>query len=133
MHDSKPRSEGDLRRFGLAFGGGLTVLGSLLLWRGKVPAPWVLAVAGLVLASALLAPRLLRPLEWLLARLFRLLTVTLTYVALTVVFFVVLTPIGLVRRLLGKDGLGLRPDPDRLTYWIDVPPDGPASRPDKPF
>jgi hypothetical protein len=133
MHENEPRSNQELRRFGLAFGGGLTVLGSLLLWRDKVPAPWVLVGAGVVLLSALAAPRLLRPLEWLLARLFRLVTATLTYVVLTVVFFVVLTPMGLLRRLFGKDGLGLRPDPGRSSYWVDVEPDGPGSRPDKPF
>lgn len=133
MHDGKTPTIRDLRRFGFAFGGGLTVLGSLLLWRAKAPAPWVLGAAGAILLLALVAPRALRPLEWLLARLFRLVTATLTYVILTVVFVVVLTPIGLVRRLLGKDGLGLRPDPDRASYWVDVPADGPASRPDKPF
>ena len=44
-----------------------------------------------------------------------------------------LAALGLARRLLGKDSLGLRPDPEASSYWVDVAPDGPASRPRKPF
>jgi hypothetical protein len=128
---SKTRSE--LRRFGLAFGGGLTVLGSLLLWRGRPAGPYVLGGAAIILLLAAVLPRGLAPLEWFMARLFRVVTGALTYVILTIVFFLVLTPLGLFRRLMGKDGLGLRPDPSKTTYWVDVDPEGPCSRPGKPF
>ncbi|MCZ6727193.1 MAG: hypothetical protein O7A98_07530 [Acidobacteria bacterium] len=133
MITSRPKSLAELRRFGFAFGGGLSLFGGLLLWRDKFAAPYVLAGAGLVLLLAAAWPRALTPLEWLLSRLFRLVTAGLTYVVLTIVFFLVLTPIGLARRLLGKDSLGLRPDPERESYWVDVEPDGPGSRPRKPF
>lgn len=133
MIASRPKSFADLRKFGFAFGGGLSLLGSLLFWRDRFAAPYVLAGAGLVLVLAVAWPRALTPLEWLLARLFRLVTAGLTYVILTIVFFLVLTPLGLVRRLLGQDSLGLRPDPGRESYWLDVEPDGPGSRPRKPF
>jgi len=131
-HSSKTTPSG-LRRFGFAFGGGLTVLGSLLLWRDKPAAPYVLGVAAVVLLLGALFPRGLTPLEWLMSRLFRVVTAVLTYVILTVVFIVVLTPLGFIRRLLGKDSLGLAPDPGSLSYWVDVDPEGPASRPEKPF
>lgn len=123
----------DLRRFGFAFGGGLTVLGSLLLWREKAAAPWVLGAAVTVWLAAAVAPRALAPLERLLSRVFLAVTTALTYVILTIVFLLVVTPIGLVRRLLGKESLGLAPDPEIESYWVAVPPDGPGSRPDKPF
>ncbi len=132
VFDSNPTVRA-LRKFGFAFGGGLTVLGSLLLWREKVPAPYVLGVAVLVLALAALAPRALRPLEWLMSRIFLAVTSVLTYVLLTILYILVLTPIGLIRRLMGKESLGLRPDPGKESYWIDVDPEGPASRPGKPF
>jgi hypothetical protein len=43
------------------------------------------------------------------------------------VFYTTVTPIGLVRRLLGKDPLRLRWDRDAVTYWIERNPPGPAS------
>lgn len=124
---------GALRKFGFAFGGGLTLFGSLLLWREKAPAPYVLGGAALVLALAAVLPRALKPLEWLMSRIFLAVTSLLTYVLLTILYLLVLTPLGLIRRLLGKESLGLKPDPGRASYWIDVEPEGPSSRPRKPF
>ena len=40
-----------------------------------------------------------------------------TTLILTIVFFVVFTPIGLILRLLGKDHLGRKLDPNAKTYW----------------
>ena len=51
----------ELRKFGFAFGGGLTLLGSLLWWRDKAPAPYVLAAAAVMLLSAAVLPRALTP------------------------------------------------------------------------
>jgi hypothetical protein len=41
-------------------------------------------------------------------------------------FFVVITPMGLVMRALGKDPLRLRFDRDARSYWIDRQPPGPV-------
>ncbi len=123
----------ELRTFGFAFGSGLTVMGGLLLWRERPAGPWVLGVAAAVLLLGAVAPRMLTPLKWVMETIFHAVTVALTYVILTSVFLLVLTPLGLLRRLLGQDGLGLRPDPSLESYWIDVEADGPGSRPGKPF
>lgn len=40
-----------------------------------------------------------------------------SWVALTVLYFVVLTPIGVVMRLAGRDPLRLKADPRAETYW----------------
>jgi hypothetical protein len=128
-HKNKPQ----LRRFGLSFGAGLTVLSTLLFWRDKAPAPIVLGVALTILAFAALAPRALAPLEWLLERIFKTVTLALTYLVLTLVFFLVVTPIGLIVRATRRDPMGRRPDRTRASYWVTVEPNGPGSRPDKPF
>ena len=47
-------------------------------------------------------------------------------VMMGLVFYTTVTPIGLVRRLLGKDPLRLRLDRDAVTYWIERDPPGPA-------
>ena len=51
-------------------------------------------------------------------------------VMLTVFFLLVVTPLGLVLRLMGKDLLGLRRKPDAATYWH---PAKPASKLDQMF
>ena len=74
MSEHSNKTVKELRKFGFAFTGGLTLLGSLLLWRGKAPGPYVLGAAAVVLTLALLAPAALRPLEKLLATISRGLT-----------------------------------------------------------
>ena len=43
---------------------------------------------------------------------------------LSVAFFVVLTPIGLLMRAFGKDLLKLRRDPGAASYWVARRPPG---------
>jgi len=45
---------------------------------------------------------------------------------LAVVFFVVLTPLGLLLRAVGRDPLKLRRDSSVKSFWIDRTPPGPA-------
>jgi hypothetical protein len=127
------RSRAELRRFGLTFGAGLSVLSGILWWREKGAAPWILGVALTVAVAGLLLPRILAPLEWTLAGLFRVVTVSLTYVLVTLVFIAVVTPLGVLIRLFRGRLLALRREPARASYWVDVEPNGPASRPEKPF
>ena len=131
--DKASKSPAELRRFGLALGAGLSVLGSILLWRDKPVAPWILGVAATLLLLAILRPQVLGPLEKVFARVARVVTAGLTYLVLTLTFFLVITPIGLVMRLLGRDPLGMKPAPDQPSFWVEVEPDGPTTRPNKPY
>ena len=46
-------------------------------------------------------------------------------IALGILFFLVITPIALLMRILGKDSLRMRLDPEAKTYWIKRDPPGP--------
>jgi Saxitoxin biosynthesis operon protein SxtJ len=50
----------------------------------------------------------------------------MSHLLLFVIYFGVFTPLGLVFRLLGRDPLQLRPEPNATTYWR------PKSTPDDP-
>ena len=123
-----------LRIFGFAFGGGLSVLGGILYWRGitAVP-PYLWGVAAVLWLLALVAPRLLWPLEKVMATIFRAVTAALTAVLLTIFFYLIVTPMGLVMRVLRGDPMGRKFDREKASYWVDIPEDGPWSRPEKPF
>lgn len=127
------KSVKDLRRFGLAFGTAMTILGSLLVWRERGAGPWILGLAAFAILSALIAPKILRPLEMVLAGILRIVMTAVTYVVLTLAFFLVFTPIGLLVKLTGKDLLNRRFPTDAKSYWVPVEIDGPANRPDKPY
>ena len=91
------------RKFGLTVGIAFLVLTALLhFWRHKETAAAVMGSLGVLLVvAALLIPTRLGPLERAWMGFARLLSKVTTPVFMAVVFFAVITPIGLVMRLLG--------------------------------
>ena len=70
-------------------------------------------------------PRVLAPLNRLWTRFGILLAKIVNPVVMAGVFFIAVTPIGLLMRLAGKDLLRLRYDSTAETYWIMRTPPGP--------
>jgi hypothetical protein len=88
---------------------------------------WALIVASVFLLLAIAWPRALTmPNRWWL-RLGSLLHRVVSPIALAIVFFLVVTPTGVIMRLLGKDPMRLRYEHESETYWIKREP--PAPRP----
>ena len=75
--------------------------------------------AALLAILALAAPAVLRAPADAWAVLGRLLGRVTTPILLTVVFVLVVVPLGVLMRLFGKDALRLRRDPKAATYWIE--------------
>lgn len=130
MYDLKTARE--LKKFGLVLGAAFAALSLLLLLRGSSIWGVTAAFSALLLVTGLLFPTLLRPLEWFWMKLALVMGIVVTNVLLTLVFLIGVTLTGLVMRMLGKDPLRLKQN-GRNTYWQDVEPDGPCSRPDKPY
>ena len=55
-----------------------------------------------------------------------------TVIAMATLFFAVVTPVGVVMRLIGRDRLRLRFEPAEPSYWVPRPPHRRASMA-KPF
>jgi hypothetical protein len=113
-----PASRG--REFGLVVGVALAIAAATTGRRhGVVWAAALGASAALLVVLALAAPALLRwPADaW--AALGKLLGRVTTPILLTVVFVVVVVPIGVLMRLFGNDALRLRRDAKATTYWIE--------------
>lgn len=86
---------------------------------------WAVIVSAVFAAVAYIAPTLLGPLNWFWTRLGLVLHKIVSPLVLGVMFFLVISPMGLVMRLFGKDPLRLRLDKTTLTYWLDRNPPGP--------
>ncbi|HQR46489.1 MAG TPA: SxtJ family membrane protein [Thermoanaerobaculia bacterium] len=110
------------RKFGLVVGGLLLAVGVLLLtWRHRTAAGTVLAAPGAVLLLlAAVAPSLLAAPHrgWL--RFSHLLGTVNGFLFLSIVFFLILTPLGLFLRLLGRDELRRR-GPAPASMWEPYP------------
>jgi hypothetical protein len=105
------------RRFGLTVGIAFLVLASLLyLWRHKETAGAAFGVLGaLLLIATLVAPTRLGPLQRAWMGLARVISKVTTPVFMGIVFFFVITPIGLLMRLFGRRPLVHR-ERDR-SFW----------------
>lgn len=114
------------RSFGLVFAGFFLIVGCLPVLSGHAPRPWLLAVAAVFAALAFAAPRVLRPLNIVWFWIGLLLHRIVSPVVMGAVFFLCMTPIGLVMRALGKRPLPLGRDPQTASYWIPRDPPGPA-------
>lgn len=114
------------RSFGLVFAAFFLIVALLPLLHGHDVRLWALGLAGTFLLLAFAAPELLAPLNRLWTRFGILLHHIVSPIALGVMFYGVVTPTGLIMRLVGKDSLRLHMDKSASSYWIERLPPGPA-------
>lgn len=88
---------------------------------------WAVGVSIVFAILAIAAPNLLTPLNRAWMQFGALLHRIVSPIVLAVLFFVVITPFGLVMRVMKRDPLRLSRHEDR-SYWVDRMPPGP--RPD---
>ena len=114
------------RSFGLVFTGAFLLVGVWPLLSRRPVKAWALGVAAAFLIASLVRPAALAPLNrvWLYVGL--LLQRIVSPVVLGILFFLTVTPIGLLMRLTGKNPLHLGFDREAQSYWIDRRPPGPA-------
>ena len=111
-----------LRSFGRVVGGVLLIIAAVVWWRNDFTLTTAASVLGglgtaLVLLG-LIVPVVLKPVYRVWMALAVVLGFIMTRVILTAVYYLIMTPIGLIMRLLGKDPLHRRPDPNTASYWI---------------
>lgn len=106
------------RSFGLLFGALAGAAAVLAAWKGRSSEFGWGAIAVLFLAAALFMPALLGPLNRGWRRLALLLSKVTTPIIMGLLFFFVLTPVGVVMRLTGKDPLRVRFERDSPSYWL---------------
>ena len=111
--------------FGMVFFVVLSLIGLWPLLDGEMPRWWLLAIAVVILVLALVRPAVLRPLNQLWHRFGLLLHRIVSPLVLGLLFFLTVTPTGLLMRLMGKDPLRLKFDPEAESYWIKREPPGP--------
>ena len=116
------RRRRELRNFGITIACALAAFGTLALWRGKGIFPYLYLASGVFLFFGLVLPLRLRQVHRVWMTLSLAMGWFMTRVILTILFFVVFTPIGVVARLLGKRFLDLGTDRSQDSYWIPREP-----------
>ena len=110
-------TERDLRKFGITMSVALALIGGFLLWRNHPSYPVILVLSAAFLGSGIAIPAVLRPVYKAWMALALVLGWFMTRVILSLVFFLVVVPIGLVSRLCGVRFLEAKDD-RKNTYWV---------------
>lgn len=71
-------------------------------------------------------PRLLHPVAWLGRKLADILGRAIGLFSLALLFYLVITPFGLARRIFVRDPMRRRIDKNCRSYWVERQPPGPA-------
>ena len=94
------------RKFGVQVGLAFLALAAFVWWRGKVGvAPWLGGLGVALLLAGLAVPGLLGPVYRAWMGLALAISKVTTPILMAIIYFVVITPIGLLLRVLGKDPL----------------------------
>jgi hypothetical protein len=130
----KPQvTKAQLRSFGLIVGGVFLFIG---LWpavrRGADIRTWAVVVAAVLIVPSLIIPTALRPVYTVWMAVGEVLGRINTKIILGLAFYIVVTPIGLVLRLMGHDPMRRRFEPKAASYRVTKEP-RPASHLKKPF
>ncbi|MCP5082434.1 MAG: hypothetical protein GY948_12130 [Alphaproteobacteria bacterium] len=126
IHEDFSRSE-DLkgpsdRSFGITFCVVFALFAGFSLWFGGNLWPWLAGISAVFGLLGVVWPSVLAPLNklWFLFGL--LLHKIMTPLIMGIMFYGLITPVGLLMRMTGKDPMRLKSHPETKSYWIDREP-----------
>lgn len=112
------------RSFGMVFGVLLAAVGLAPMLHGHSVRSWAFEASVVLFGVGLVRPSLLHPANFLWTRLAKALNGVFSPIALGILFYFVVSPVGLLMRCLGQDPLRLRYDREARTYWRERTPGG---------
>ena len=113
---SIPNSNEDIRSFGITIGIILFIISSLLIYYSKESYQLIAIVGSTFIVVGYVLPVLLKPIYLVWMTIAVILGWIMTRVIISVVFYLILTPISLITRLFGEDFLALKKI-DSDSYW----------------
>ena len=96
----------DLRQFGLLVGGVFTVIGLWpVVFRSESPRLWAMILGGLLIVLGGMVPQSLKHVHQGWMKIGHVLGSINTRIILGIIYYLLITPMGLVMRLMGKDSM----------------------------
>ena len=107
----------DLRSFGVMIGIIFLLIAGFLIYKDKESFQMLLYIAGSFIGLGLLIPILLKPIYILWMAFAIILGWIMTRLILSLLFYVIITPIGVILKIIGKDSLELKKQSVKESYW----------------
>ena len=107
------------KNFGLTFACVFIIIGLWPLFSSEPIRLWSFIVSIILVIISFTFSKILRPFNKWWFKFGLLLRSVVSRIVIPLVFYLVVTPMGLLMRLLGKDFLGKKFKPDSSSYWMD--------------
>jgi len=107
----------ELRKFGLTVGIVLSLLFLFLFYKQKIEAVWVFSFPAILIIFGIALPKALNRVYLIWMAFAITIQWIMTHLILTIVFYTVITLIGLLHRIFRKDVLSLRFKTNTKSYW----------------
>ena len=107
----------DLRKFGITIGLILLILAGYLFWKGNESFQLFLIIGTILFALGIAIPAFLKPIYWVWIIFTTIIGIFMTHMILHLLFYVILTPLGLFPRLFGRQFLELKWKHSQQSYW----------------
>jgi len=108
----------EIRKFGAI---GCIFFGTLFaaaVWQAKTPLAFFFGLLTLLSIGFVLMPVQLKPVYAAWLKIGHFIGSKVTILILTIMFYFVITPAALLKRIFGGRPLPVKPDPDAETYWV---------------
>ena len=106
----------DIRKFGITIGIILMIIAGFLFWKEKESYQIFLTVGTILFVLGILVPAVLKPIYWIWMIFATILGWIMTRVILSLLFYIIITSIGLIPRFFGKQFLELKWDKSKESY-----------------
>ena len=107
----------ELKKFGITIGGVLLIISAFLFIYEKPSASYFMGAGCAFQFIAQIIPIIFFPLQKIWMAFAVLMGFVMTRVILSILFYLVITPINLISRLFGKDFLNLKIEKEKKSYW----------------
>lgn len=111
----------EIRKFGVI---GCIFFGTLFavaVWRDKTLLTYFFGLLALLSIGFILMPGHLKPVYLFWLKIAHFIGSKITILILSILFYLVITPAALLKRIFGGKPLPVKPDPDADTYWVTRP------------
>ena len=112
------KEKSSIRSFGILFSIVFIIITFWPLLNGNKPYYWLLLPSSIFLILGILKSKILIPLNKIWIKFGYLLGAIIAPIVMGIIFFLIVTPIGFIMRIFGKDFLSLKFKKELNTYWL---------------
>ena len=108
----------DWKKFGITMGTVLVIIGFFLLWKKNNYFEYSFFLAAVFFIAGFILPSALKPVYKVWMALSVVMGFIMTRVIMIIIFYLIVTPVGLIASMSGKKFLDMKIDKSAKSYWI---------------